>query len=193
MKQADPLEEHAAEEVTVEAESRLGRWSRRKQASRAVQNEPHNPVATASMEPETDGQAPQPLTDEDMPPLETLTEESDYRGFLSPKVSDELRKLALRKLFHGSQFNICDGLDDYDEDFTKFAKLGDVITAEMRLRAEMEALKKLQQETGSQVVEDASAGDAQERVDTSIDEVSSAFEETASVEDKSETEIKTET
>lgn len=194
MKQADPVEEHAAEEATHAAESRLSGWSRRKQASRTVQNEQDNSMAAASMETETEEQAPQPLTDEEMPPLESLTEESDYTGFLSPKVSDELRKLALRKLFHGSQFNICDGLDDYDEDFTKFAKLGDVITAEMRHRAELEALKKLQQqavaEAEAPVVEEVPAGDAQQSVDASIKE-SSPFEETASVED--ETEIKTET
>lgn len=192
MKQADPVEEHTAEEATHEAESRLSRWSQRKQASRAVQNEQDNSVVATSMEAETEEQALQPLTDEEMPPLESLTEESDYTGFLSPKVSDELRKLALRKLFHGSQFNICDGLDDYDEDFTKFAKLGDVITAEMRQRAELEALKKLQQGvTNAQVVEEVSVSDAQKSATTSIDEGSSPSEETASVAD--ETEIKTET
>jgi hypothetical protein len=200
MKQVDSVEESGAEDVTSEAEGRLSRWSRRKQASRATQSEPDNPVAAATMEPETDEQTPQPLTDEDMPPLEILTEESDYTGFLSPKVSDELRKLALRKLFHGSQFNICDGLDDYDEDFTKFAKLGDVITAEMRQRAQLEALKKLQQQAEAPVVGEMSAGDVQESVDDpiidkefSIDKESSTFAEAASVEDGSETEIKTET
>lgn len=195
MKQVDPVEGMAAEEVMVETESRLSRWSRRKHASAAVESEPDSPAATASMEAETEEPGPRPLTDEEMPPLESLTEESDYTGFLSPKVSEELRKLALRKLFHGSRFNICDGLDDYDEDFTKFAKLGDVITAEMRHRAELEALKKLQQQGGAdpQVVEEASVNDAQESVATSIDEESSPFEETASVEDESETEFKTET
>ena len=144
MKQVDPVEGRASEEVMVDDESRLSRWSRRKLASGAVQSEQGTPDAAIDMAAEIDDLPP--LADEDMPPLETLTEESDYTGFLSPKVSDELRKLALRKLFHGSQFNICDGLDDYDEDFTKFAKLGDVITAEMRQRAELEALKKLQQQ-----------------------------------------------
>ncbi|MEA1889961.1 MAG: DUF3306 domain-containing protein, partial [Pseudomonadota bacterium] len=43
-----------------------------------------------------------------------------------------LRTLALRQLFRGSMFNVRDGLDDYDDDFTQFTKLGDVITAEMR-------------------------------------------------------------
>lgn len=189
MKQADSVEGGVVEGVAGEAESRISRWSRRKQASRVVQDETDKLVATASMEPEAEEQSPPQLTDEDMPSLETLTGESDYTGFLSPKVSDELRKLALRKLFHGSQFNICDGLDDYDEDFTKFAKLGDVITAEMRQRAELEALRKLQQQEGMDphVIEDASLSDGQESVDATI-EGSGAFEEAASVDDQSETE-----
>ena len=71
-------------------------------------------------------------TDSDMPPLESLDEDSDYTGFMSPKVSDELRNMALRKLFLGGTFSSRDGLDDYDDDFTSFEKLGDIITAEMR-------------------------------------------------------------
>ena len=66
-------------------------------------------------------------TDEDMPPVEELTEDSKYSDFLSPKVSDALRKQALRKLFHLPFLNVVDGLDDYAEDYTKFAALGDII------------------------------------------------------------------
>ena len=186
MKQVDPVEGRASEEVIVDAESRLSRWSRRKLAAGEVQSEPGAPDTAVDMAAEIDDLPP--LADEDMPSLETLTEDSDYTGFLSPKVSDELRKLALRKLFHGSQFNICDGLDDYDEDFTKFAKLGDVITAEMRQRAELEALRKLQQqeEREPRAVEDASPGDAHQSMDASIDEGSNPIDETTSVEDEAE-------
>ncbi len=65
-----------------------------------------------------------------------MNESSDYSGFLSPEVSDELRRLALRKLFHLPEFNIKDGLDDYDEDFRSFEVLKDVITADMRFEME---------------------------------------------------------
>ena len=118
----------------------LSRWSRRKQAQQVIGTE----------EKETEDH---PLTleeqeklpsDEDMPALETLTEDSDYTGFLSPNVSEELRSLALRKLFHSAAFNVCDGLDDYAEDFTSFAKLGDIITADMKHQLEV-ARKKLEQ------------------------------------------------
>jgi hypothetical protein len=80
-------------------------------------------------------------TDDDMPPLESLSEDSDFTGFLSPKVSETLRRAALRKLFHSSTFNVIDELDDYAEDFTTFEPLGDIITADMRHQLELEAKK----------------------------------------------------
>ena len=81
-------------------------------------------------------------TDADMPPLETLSADSDFTGFLSPKVSETLRRAALRKLFHSSTFNVIDELDDYAEDFTTFEALGDIITADMRHQIELQARKK---------------------------------------------------
>lgn len=81
------------------------------------------------------------LTDADMPPLEDLDADSDYSGFLSRGVSESLRNQALKKLFFSGPFNVVDGLDDYAEDFTQFAALGDIVTAEMRHRLE-EAAKR---------------------------------------------------
>ena len=66
-------------------------------------------------------------------------------AFFSPKVSEALRKQALRKLFGCSGFNIRDGLDDYDDDFTQFETLGDIITADMRHQMEMESRRRLEQ------------------------------------------------
>jgi hypothetical protein len=127
-------------------ESFLSRWSRRKlgRESEVDTAPPPAPVAPAAQE------ASLP-SDEDMPPLESLTEESDYSGFLSPSVSETLRKAALRKLFHSSAFNLCDGLDDYDEDFRNFAALGDLVTEEMRRRMEhmAEALESESQEVAA--------------------------------------------
>ena len=76
-----------------------------------------------------------------MPPLESLDSDSDYSVFMSPGVSEQLRTLALRKLFHLPAFNITDGLNDYDEDYTQFASLGGVVTHEMKrlLKRELEA------------------------------------------------------
>ncbi|MCP4286805.1 MAG: DUF3306 domain-containing protein [Gammaproteobacteria bacterium] len=105
----------------------LQRWSRRKQEVKAAEAEEAIPLQAGA-----DIEAAPALTDEDMPSIECLTESSDYSGFLSPKVSDELRRVALRKLFNAAVFNQRDGLDDYDDDFTSFAKLGDIITSDMQ-------------------------------------------------------------
>ncbi len=112
----------------------LDRWSQRK-----LETETLAPPPIEALQPAVDTvpvEAPEPpdeqLTDADMPPLESLGEGSDYRGFLSPKVSEALRKAALRKLFRQSRFNVVDGLDDYAEDFTRFEPLGDLVTHEMR-------------------------------------------------------------
>lgn len=75
-------------------------------------------------------------TDADMPPIESLDADSDFSGFMSPRVSQSLRRMALRKLFGMPGFNVRDGLDDYDEDYRSFASLGDTVTADMKYHAE---------------------------------------------------------
>ena len=85
------------------------------------------------------------LTDDDMPDIESMTPDSDYTDFLSPGVSEELRKLALRKLFRSEVFNIRDGLDEYDGDYTHFEKLGDIVTSDMKHQLELEAKRKAEQ------------------------------------------------
>jgi hypothetical protein len=142
----------------------LSRWSRRKALRQEELDETiiSGTEQVVSEAPDSaEGKAPLP-TDEDMPPIESLGEDDNYGDFLSPEVSEKLRKVALRKLFHGAGFNIRDGLDDYDEDFTFFEPLGDIVTADMRHREEMlerkareaaEAAEKEQQiaaEVGSQ-------------------------------------------
>jgi len=121
----------------------LQRWSRRKlQARTGVQPEmPDVPPRDSPVQEENERNAVEEpvLTDADMPPLESLDAESDYSGFLSPGVSEDLRTQALSKLFHSPACNLIDDLDDYAEDFTRFAALGDVITADMRHRIEQEA------------------------------------------------------
>lgn len=176
---------------TVPDESILSRWSRRKReaeqtpavAEGLLEQEPvesSEAVADAAVE------APPALTDADMPDIDSLTGDSDFSPFMSPGVSEELRNLALRKLFHAPVFNIRDGLDEYDEDYTTFEKLGDIVTADMRHRVEMQEQKlreALQQESEGEenvgleneemVEEDEGAEAMQEpetRVATSIDD-----------------------
>ncbi len=128
-------------------ESRLSRWSRLKQESAtALPDDPDALAVAGEVSLDTPvseevEQEPAPLTDADMPDLDSLGEDSDFTGFMSPGVSDELRNLALRKLFHAPVFNIRDGLDEYDEDYTSFEKLGDIVTCDMKHQIEVQERK----------------------------------------------------
>ena len=157
-------------------ESALSRWSRRKLEARQQQAEPRRPPSAAMPEDkpapaehavERAAEAEQPLlTDADMPDIDSLDENADFSQFMSAGVSDELRNLALRKLFHAPVFNIRDGLDEYDDDFTSFEKLGDIVTSDMKHRIEME-----QQKLRDQLAEEQAADDAAESESAELDAV----------------------
>lgn len=140
-----------------EGEAFVARWSRRKWAARtgdtstgtaslteqsAARLDAGEEAHAVGAAPETGAASPSsaepregPIKDPPSPPpLESLHADSDYSAFLSPKVGEELRRLALRKLFGSSKFNLRDGLDDYDDDYRIFESLGDIVTADMRHR-----------------------------------------------------------
>ncbi|TDJ25876.1 MAG: DUF3306 domain-containing protein [Gammaproteobacteria bacterium] len=178
----------------AEPESRLSRWSRRKrQTAEETQKEDlalnleqqsqvENELETLTSE-DQQNEAQQPvLSDTDMEPVEGMTEESDFSKFMSPGVSDELRNLALRKLFHAPIFNIRDGLDEYDGDYTWFEKLGDIVTADMRHQMELEANKKLEQEAREIAEAEAEATPDEQDPDGDIDQAPSIAAEDQSLE-----------
>jgi hypothetical protein len=125
----------------------LARWSRRKIDARDETARPDDGDAVTALPPGAEAGVPQAraqeqaLTDADMPPVETLNAGSDFTPFMSPGVSDGLRQQALRILFRQPAYNITDGLNDYDGDYTQFAGLGSVVTHEMKrlLKRELEA------------------------------------------------------
>jgi hypothetical protein len=88
----------------------LGRWSRVKSEARAAEAAPPVP---APAQPAANDEPPV------LPPLEELTLDSDFSGFFHPKVDEDLRRSALRKLFSDPHFNVMDGLDTYIDDYTK--------------------------------------------------------------------------
>lgn len=130
----------------------LDRWSRRKLAAARPSPEPAVPTSPPE-EPGEEGATADGAAG--LPPLESLDADSDYRGFLSPEVDEVLHRVALRRLFHLPAFNVTDGLDDYAEDFTQFAPLGDTVTHEMRRMLEREAERAAAAEKAGQ----AGAGD----------------------------------
>ncbi|MBC7804302.1 MAG: DUF3306 domain-containing protein [Candidatus Parcubacteria bacterium] len=102
----------------------LSRWSRlkREQAADAA------PAKDAAAVPAT-AEAPRPLSAADLPPIDSLTLESDYGAFLQPGVGKALRQSALKKLFSDPHFHFdqMDKLDTYIDDYS----IEDPISEEM--------------------------------------------------------------
>lgn len=104
----------------------LSRWSRRKlEARREPQSTPAaapqapaaKPVAAAAPAmPPAAAKAPEPAP---LPPVESLTGDSDFSAFMQPHVDATLRRQALKKLLHDPRFNVMDGLDVYIDDYSK--------------------------------------------------------------------------
>jgi len=131
----------------------LQRWSRRKQRSRAepcVDDQTDNQADKQACAPEPVLSAAEDTAEIELPRIEDLDENSDYSAFFNPKVAEDLRRVALRKLFRSAVFNVRDGLDDYDEDFTVYEPLGDIVTADMRheMRRKAERAKEQLAESG---------------------------------------------
>lgn len=54
-----------------------------------------------------------------LPPVESLTFDSEFAPFLGPKVDELVKRAALKQLFRDPRFNVMDGLDVYIEDYNK--------------------------------------------------------------------------
>jgi uncharacterized protein DUF3306 len=89
-------------------EAFVERWSRMKQEAK------DQPPAQAP-DKAVDPKAPPP----ELPPVDKLTIDSDFRDFFHPKVGEDVRRAALKKLFSDPRFNVMDGLDVYIDDYSK--------------------------------------------------------------------------
>jgi hypothetical protein len=129
--------------VEADGEPFLGRWSRLKAQAREREAHPAAPedaqAADATTPAPTDAAPAGDPPPVELPDIDQLGEDSDYSAFLTPGVDAELRKRALRKLFHSPKFNVFDGLDTYRDDFTSFPALGSVVTTDMKHQLERAA------------------------------------------------------
>ena len=105
----------------------LSRWSRLKQEARQSQNAPEQ-AAEKAVEKTADPNGPAP----ELPPIEKLTIDSDYRDFFHPKVDEGTRRAALKKLFSDPHFNVMDGLDVYIDDYSKTEPIPAAMMASLR-------------------------------------------------------------
>src|SRR6476646_2820448 len=111
---APPLETapaHAArraESLSVAADSDLHRPATSSLASSLAA--PRPPVTSADHVAGAPGVA--------LPPVESLTIDSDFSPFMRAGVDATVRQSALRKLFRDPRFNVMDGLDVYIDDYS---------------------------------------------------------------------------
>ncbi|MBT4018034.1 MAG: DUF3306 domain-containing protein [Alphaproteobacteria bacterium] len=114
-------------------ESRFQRWSRLKSDDRSGPAEPDQSLVVDDPEgllagaDEADEVADTRTTEEivaDLPDIETLEKDSDFTGFMQAGVPEELKNLALKKLWLSDPVlaNV-DGLNDYDDDFNVIDKV----------------------------------------------------------------------
>jgi Protein of unknown function (DUF3306) len=109
-----PEDEKSPEPLT------LKRWSERKlaaarEAKVAPPSDAPPAVVQLTSEPAT---GPEPAAAA-LPPVDSLTFESDFTAFMKPDVDESLKRLALKKLLHDPRFNVMDGLDTYIDDYSK--------------------------------------------------------------------------
>jgi Protein of unknown function (DUF3306) len=123
--------------MTPDDDNFLSRWSRRKIEARKddkkgavpkTANAAAQPVipAKAGIQPtlaagrsaSTAGVVPE-SSGTQLPPIDSLTIDSDFTPFLQPGVDPALKREALRKLVRDPRFNVMDGLDVYIDDYSK--------------------------------------------------------------------------
>jgi len=111
----------------------LSRWSRRKLAAAAEAPAAASAPAVVPA-PATAPGVPTPSAALELPPVESLTFDSDFTAFLQPGVDDKVRRAALKQLFRDPRFNIMDGLDTYIDDYTKADPIPPDIVADLLQR-----------------------------------------------------------
>jgi hypothetical protein len=108
--------------TTTDKDSFLLRWSRLKQEAQ------DQPPQEKAPEKAVDPMAPPP----ELPSADKLTFDSDYRAFFHPKVDEDVRRAALKKLFSDPRFNVMDGLDVYIDDYSKTEPIPPAMLAGLR-------------------------------------------------------------
>jgi hypothetical protein len=109
----------------------LARWSRLKRAERERLARPADPAPPTAAAPGVVAEE-DPL--KDLPPLDSLTGESDFRPFMREGVPEKLRNQALRKLWSSdSVYANLDGLVEYGEDFGEPFRVAGVVATVYRV------------------------------------------------------------
>ena len=130
------------------ATSFFSRWSKRKLEETTTEPTDAKVVdSVESTEPET-AQAHEELSTEaqalvtEAPAIETESQEASSEAtdpeemsvaqLLVSEASESVKKAALRKMFLSEEFNVRDGLDDYDDDYSNLKSLSEGVAETLR-------------------------------------------------------------
>lgn len=120
----------AAPAPTEAARKRSADEPVRGEAAPSASSSPGEPAAGGGKrDRERDHDRDRPI---ELPSIESLTPQSDFRPFMQAGVDAATRSAALRKLFADPHFNVMDGLDVYIDDYNKTEPIPPAMLAKLR-------------------------------------------------------------
>ncbi|MEZ8199780.1 DUF3306 domain-containing protein [Vibrio splendidus] len=114
-------------------------------------------------------------------PAPEATEDLSVAQLLVSEASESVKKAALRKLFLSEEFNVRDGLDDYDDDYSNLKSLSEGVAETLRDWVK----DKTEEETTpeeEQVIDNKTEGEVLEHSESDLEVSDSEFETSESAE-----------
>ncbi|MEZ8412956.1 DUF3306 domain-containing protein [Vibrio splendidus] len=149
--------------------------------------------SSSEVSPEMEAAAPQSLesdaleTNEEVnasdvqDPAPEATEDFSVAQLLVSEASESVKKAALRKLFLSEEFNVRDGLDDYDDDYSNLKSLSEGVAETLRDWVK----DKTEEETTpeeEQVIDNKTEGEVLEHSESDLEVSDNEFETSESAE-----------
>ncbi|MEZ9568721.1 DUF3306 domain-containing protein [Vibrio splendidus] len=150
-------------------------------------------ISPADLSSEMEAAAPQSLesdaleTNEEVnasdvqDPAPEATEDLSVAQLLVSEASESVKKAALRKLFLSEEFNVRDGLDDYDDDYSNLKSLSEGVAETLRDWVK----DKTEEETTpeeEQVIDNKTEGEVLEHSESDLEVSDNEFETSESAE-----------
>ncbi|MDP2589104.1 DUF3306 domain-containing protein [Vibrio splendidus] len=150
-------------------------------------------ILPADLSPEMEAAAPQSLESEALEtneevnasdvqdPAPEATEDLSVAQLLVSEASESVKKAALRKLFLSEEFNVRDGLDDYDDDYSNLKSLSEGVAETLRDWVK----DKTEEETTpeeEQVIDNKTEGEVLEHSESDLEVSDNEFETSESAE-----------
>ena len=137
----------------------LGRWSERKRALRQGQAVDEAPQAAVGDPPVVVDPVPAPAPAAPPAPqapsladVQGLSQDSDFRPFVSRDVAPEVRNAAMKKLFADPHFGVMDRMDVYIDDYSQADPLPESMLRKMASASFLGLFKDEQQDAGPEPV-----------------------------------------